>query len=120
MHFLCGLYESNFVISFVCQVTFDQQLYSKAVPMVLAAPPGSPLQRIIVRLGGFHLLKSFLGAIGNIMAGSGLEDCLEIIYAKNTVRHMISGDAFARSIRGHFLVWGEGAHVSVRTGRVVS
>jgi len=91
-------------MNFFFQVTFDQQLYAKAVPMVLAAPPDSPLKRVIFTLGGFHFLKSVLGAVGTIMAGSGLGDCLEVVYAKNTVKHMLSGDAYARAIRGHFLV----------------
>lgn len=72
--------------------------------MVLAEPSNSPLNRVIIRLGGFHLLKSFLGAIGNIMAGSGLEECLSTVYAKNTVEQMNAGNAIARAVRGHFLV----------------
>ena len=54
-------------------VTFDQPLYAKACEMVLAAEPNSPLSHLIIRLGGFYLLKSYLGAIGNMMAGSVLE-----------------------------------------------
>lgn len=84
-------------------VTFDQPLYSKACEMVLAASPSSPLSHIIVRLGGFHLLMSFLGAIGTIMAGSGIEDLWETVYAKNSVVHMMTGRAYARSVRAHFL-----------------
>ena len=84
-------------------VTFDQPLYSKACEMVLAAGPSSPLSRVIVRLGGFHLLMSFLGAIGTIMAGSGLEELWDTVYAKNSVAHMMTGHAYARSLRAHFL-----------------
>lgn len=47
---------------------------------------------------------SFLGSIGHIMAGSGLETVLEQVYAKNAVVHMLSGKAIARAIRGHLLV----------------
>ena len=84
-------------------VTFDQPLYAKACEMVLAAEPNSPLSHLIIRLGGFHLLKSFLGAIGNIMAGSGFEQLWETIYEKNTIPHMMSGHAYARCLRAHFL-----------------
>lgn len=71
--------------------------------MVLAAGPSSPLSRVTIRLGGFHLLMSFLGAIGAIMAGSGHEGLWETVYAKNSVAHMMTGHAYARSLRAHFL-----------------
>ena len=47
---------------------------------------------------------SFLGCTGHLMAGSGLEEVLELVYAKNAVGHMLSGKAVARAIRGNFLV----------------
>ena len=84
-------------------VTFDQPLYTKACEMVLSAGPSSPLSSVIIRLGGFHLLKSFLGATGTIMAGSGLEELWETVYAKNSVVHMMTGHAYARSLRAHLL-----------------
>ena len=59
---------------------------------------------MVVILGGFHLLMSFLGSIGEVMKGSGLEDALEELYGKSTVPHLISGKAVSRALRGHFLV----------------
>ena len=47
---------------------------------------------------------SFLGCIGHIMAGSGLQEVLELVFAKNAVGHMLTGKAVARAARGHFLV----------------
>ena len=38
------------------------------------------------------------------MAGSGLQEVLELVYAKNAVGHTLSGKAVARAVRGHFLV----------------
>lgn len=38
------------------------------------------------------------------MAGSGIEEVLELLYAKNAVPHILSGKAVARAFRGHFLV----------------
>ncbi len=55
-------------------------------------------------LGGLHTQMSFLGCIGYIMAGSGIEDILELVYTKITTIHMLSGKAIARAIRGHSLV----------------
>lgn len=84
-------------------VTFDQPLCHKAFDILLAAPLDSVLSRVEIRLGGFHLLMSFLGAIGMIMGGSGLEDMWNTIYAKNTVIHMLSGRQYSRAMRAHLL-----------------
>lgn len=86
-----------------CIVTFDQPLFIKASEIVAAADTCSPLSRIVVRLGTFHLLMSFLGSIGNIMKGSGLEELWSTVYAKNSTQHMITGHAFSRAVRAHVL-----------------
>ena len=39
------------------------------------------------------------------MSGSGLEDLLGEIFAPNVIQHLISGKAYARSIRGHLLIY---------------
>ena len=80
-------------------VTFDQPLWIKAVEIVIAKG-----LTIVVRLGGFHSLMSFLGSVGAVMEGSGLEKLMETVYGKNTVSHMFSGKAVSRALRGHFLV----------------
>jgi len=87
-------------------VTFDQPLWLKAVTMKASSSRGSDISSIIINLGGFHTMMSFLGAIGCIMTGSGLEELLECMYASTTVTHMLSGKAIARAIRGHTLVSG--------------
>lgn len=79
-------------------ITFDQPLWLKAVDICLASG-----LKVVCRLGGFHLLMSFLGCIGHVMAGSGLEDPFLLNYGPTTVQHMISGKAFDRALRGHFL-----------------
>ena len=86
-----------------CIVTFDQPLYLKSSEIVAAADKNSPLSSIVVRLGGFHFLMSFLGCIGQNMEGSGLEQLWETVYAKNTLPHLITGHAYARSLRAHIL-----------------
>ena len=80
-------------------VTFDQPLWLKAVGIIEDAGLD-----IVARLGGFHTAMSFLGSIGKMMKGSGLEELLAEVYAENSVEHMISGKAVSRAIRGHFLV----------------
>ncbi|GBP43083.1 hypothetical protein EVAR_96345_1 [Eumeta japonica] len=79
-----------------CVNTFDQLLYSKAREMIGASDANSELSNVIVKLGGFHMLMSFLGSIGYIMDGSGLEEALDKIYAENSVDKMLNGHAYAR------------------------
>ena len=47
---------------------------------------------------------SFLGSIGNLMAGSELQEVLQVVYASNIVNHMLSGKAVSRALREHLLV----------------
>ena len=84
----------------VTSVTFDQPLYAKADDIVEASPE---IDRIVVRLGGFHLIMSYMGAVGFIMKGSGIESLWATIYAPKTVEHMLTGHAYARALRGHFI-----------------
>ena len=72
--------------------------------IVVAEPVGSDLSKIVLRLGGFHTEMSFLGCIGHLMASSGLQDLLSLIYSPNAVVHMLTGKAIARAVRGHLIV----------------
>ena len=45
-------------------ITFDQPLYSKAIDIALADGLNTA-----VRLGGFHTLMNFMGAVGHVMRG---------------------------------------------------
>ena len=85
-------------------ITFDQPLWWKSLEVIMSAPANSPLKLVILRLGGFHTLMSFLGSIGHIIEGSGLDYILEQVYAPNTVKHLLSGKAYSGAIRGHLLV----------------
>lgn len=79
----------------MCPVTFNQPLYITASEILAA---GQELNKVIVRLGGFHLLMSYLGSIGYIMNGSGLEQLWEMVYAKGSVVHVLTGHAFSRTV----------------------
>lgn len=85
-------------------LTFDQPLYWKALTIIHAQPLGCDLKHLVLRLGGFHMQMSFLGAIGHLMADSGLQELLEVVYASNATRHMLTGKAVSRAVRGHMLV----------------
>ena len=38
------------------------------------------------------------------MAGSGIEQALALVYAPNTVNSLLTGKAYARAMKGHFLL----------------
>ena len=71
--------------------------------VVAASASGDELSSVIVRLGGFHLLMSYMGAVGYIMGGSGLKELWSLIYAVELVEKMLNGHAYARALRAHFL-----------------
>ena len=58
---------------------------------------------VVVRLGGFHFLKSFLGCIGYITEGSGLAEAMSVVYGPNTVKYILKGAAYSTALRAHFL-----------------
>ena len=58
-------------------LTFDQPLFWKALTIIQSRPDGSDLKGMALRLGRFHMQMSFLGSIGHLMAGSGLQALLE-------------------------------------------
>jgi len=64
-----------------CFVTSDRPLYAKAVEIV-ALDTSGVFQDVYVRLGGFHMLVSFLGGVGHMMSGSNIEDLWATVYAK--------------------------------------
>ena len=80
--------------------TRDQQLYKVAVEMKWAHP--DDLSDVILRLGGMHMLMSFVGAVGTLMQGSGLSEVLESTFAG--VAKMLSGKKFPQNVRAMRLV----------------
>lgn len=86
-----------------CFVTFDQPLYIKAQDIVRNCNDPA-LKNVVLRLGGFHLLMSYMGTLGTIMAGSGLKELLSTVYAENSIEKMMNGHAYSRAVRAHNLV----------------
>ena len=58
---------------------------------------------VIVRLGGFHTPKSFLGCVGYIMADSGLKDIMRLVYPGD-VTHIMDDESYYKALRAHFLI----------------
>ena len=50
------------------------------------------------------MMMSFLGSIGDIMAGSGISECFGNVYGTVAIGHMLNGKAITRALRAHFLL----------------
>lgn len=85
-------------------LTFDQPLWFKAKTIISSEPALSDLKHVILKLGSFHAIMSYLGSIGHLMNSSGLREVLGLLYADNAVNHILTGKAYARAVRGHTLI----------------
>ena len=72
--------------------TLDQQLYRYAVEIQWALPDVFPPSVFLVRLGGMHMLMSFIGTVGNLMTETGLADIMSSAFAG--VHKMLLGKKF--------------------------
>ena len=73
-------------------MTFDQLLWLKVTEIVRSKD-----LLIVLILGGFHTVMSYMGSIGAIMKESGIYESLETIYGSNAVEHILSGKAVSRA-----------------------
>ena len=78
----------------------DMQLFKVATHIKWADP--LRWQKLIMIPGDMHLLMSFLGCIGTLMKGSGLEEIL--VSAYSGVSNMLSGKAWPKALRGYRMV----------------
>lgn len=58
---ICNKYDIKF-----CPVTFDQPIYIKAIEILFDHK--LELKSLFIRIGGFHNVMSFMGAVGTLMA----------------------------------------------------
>ena len=75
--------------------TNDQQLYQVAVNTTWADQ--SIFSMFVPRLGGMHMIMSFVGAVGTLMKGSGLEEIFKSGFAG--VPKLLSGKKFPQNVR---------------------
>ena len=61
-------------------ITADQQIYRVLVDITWAYD-SEQFHDFVLRLGGMHLLMSFVRSVGNLMANSGLEDLMKSAFA---------------------------------------
>ena len=79
-------------------ITFDQPLWWKSLAIQLSQPEGSPIRRLILIVGAFHVVISLLGSNGHLMAGSGIKELFEMINAPKAVEQILSGKAISRAV----------------------
>ena len=75
--------------------TCDQQLYKIAVQVQWNEP--ERFSKMVVRLGGMHMLMSFLGSIGSLMKGTGLEEIMAKVFGG--VKKMLDGKKYPDNFR---------------------
>jgi hypothetical protein len=73
----------------------DQQLYKIAVHIMWENH--TLFNNVHLRLGGMHLLMSYVGSVGSLMAGSGIVEILGTAFAG--VMKMMTGKKFPGNIR---------------------
>ncbi len=78
-------------------LTFDQQLYRYAVEIQWALPEVFLPSSFILRLGGMHMLMSFIGSVGYLMTKTGLADILSSAFGG--VHKMLIGKKFPMCMR---------------------
>ena len=86
-----------------CIVTFEQRLYVKANDVVIQNNgEHGTLSNVVVRSGGFHLLMSFSGSIGFLMADSvdlqNYDQLYTSKYYKNKTKILPQNTCFCRKI----------------------
>lgn len=64
-------------------LTFDQPLYWKALNIQYQDKSGI-VSELTLLLGHFHARMAYLAGIGALMANSGIEDIIKLVYAVNS------------------------------------
>ena len=86
-------------------LTFDEAIYSKAKEIQWKC--GDQFDDVILRMGGFHIALNFLGVIGHLYEGSGIEGIFieADLYGSNTVCRFLKGKMYNRGVRAHKLLF---------------
>ncbi|KAK3735621.1 hypothetical protein QZH41_007397 [Actinostola sp. cb2023] len=85
-------------------VTFDLAVAKKAYALVWQNP--EIFSDVIVQMGSFHLLCSYMSALGKLMRCSGLEEVLveSGVCASGSIQQVMAGKHYNRAIRVHKIV----------------
>jgi hypothetical protein len=84
-------------------ITFVEGIYCDAKRIQWSVSP--ELDHIVVRLGGFHRAKNFMGLIGKRMEESGLEDIWSEsgVYGPSVASKLLKATHYNRAVRAHKL-----------------
>ena len=84
-------------------VTFDLQLYSKALQLQL----NSQIDNFVIRLGELHVVFTVFKMLGKLINGSGLDKAFEeaLIYGSTTVEQIKDGHHLYRCFEGHQILY---------------
>ena len=102
MHFVA---EQSYKYNMTPVLTFNQPLYLRSMSIKEQQNESSALKKIVLIIGGFHQMMSFLGLIGYIMQGSQLQEVFELIYAEGSVNAMLNSKDISRVTRAHTLIY---------------
>jgi hypothetical protein len=85
-------------------VTCDQAVYAKALE-VYYSPLHNQLERIVLRMGAFHVILNFMSVLGQRFGSAGLRDVLieSDVLANGSVDSTLDGRHYNRGIRAHKL-----------------
>ena len=86
-------------------VTLDMQTYTRARELIWAAKRD---HEVVLKLGSFHILMTFLIVLGQYLAGSGVKEFLTDpdvdIYGEVTAEKILNGKSYSRAVRAHKLL----------------
>ena len=95
-------------------IVFDQAIYAKALEVIWQNQ--ITFQRLVVRMGSFHTICSFLAAIGKRFGDAGLGDVVteSEIVGSGSVAAVLEGRHYNRALRTHKVSSLEVGHYSKR------
>ena len=87
-----------------CILTCDQAIYEIVLGLQTKDP--EVYDKLILRMGGFHIAMNFMGAIGNLMRQTGLEDLFTEggICLPGTANKIMSGKDYYQMLRAHTII----------------
>ena len=89
--------------------TADQQLYRVVVEVTWVYP--DLFHNFIPRLGGMHMLMSFVGAVGTLMSNTGLEEIMRAAFGG--IQKMLAGKKFPQNCRALRMIVEELLHFTM-------
>ena len=82
------------------EIMSDLQLYIVSLQVIWAYP--EQFSNVVLRLGGMHILMSFVGAVGSLMGESGLAEVLNAGFSG--VVKMLNGKKFPQNARAMCII----------------